>query len=486
MKLHILGETPQDKGSQLEKLTGILLESKGYKNIVVRKISTGGLEIDVSGEFDIPNVSTSQIVQLISECKAHMNPIGMTDWLKFLGKVYVEEAATRAQVNGCFIALNGVNGNVRGAYEQLVANGRNNIEIVSGEQLYNLILNTFPVSSFQEIRDYIDLQFTRTIADISLGYYDNKVYWIVEFYGDKFCILNSDGSSLERSGSEENTPVDLQVYTIANELFAGTYIDLKDEKEKQELVTLIQKCIAVALLKKEGSLDRQGLLNETAVLILGYTRENMALQDFDDAHQELCKTIFISCSNDITELDLSTETKKIEMYRFLLNQGFLPPIVLRTELYKNCINESFLVEVSKIQYGVVIPQEEVANCLMILRASPSALTVVINEIQLLVNSRKSNPEYFENNDWLNEAQSKILLRLIYETFERDFNLPSQVMATIMYEEAGIHKVSVDFEITLTGENNVVLATHKNNRTMELGQASEELGGGIMPLIPLYQ
>jgi hypothetical protein len=132
-----LGHTPQIRGLQLEKLTELILENKGYKNITTRQISSGGHELDIAGELQVPMVSKRvQNIVVICECKAHAKPIGTTDWLKFLGKVYLEEVNSNSQVNGCFISLNGVNGNVSGSYKQLKEKGKDNIELVSGDDLF--------------------------------------------------------------------------------------------------------------------------------------------------------------------------------------------------------------------------------------------------------------------------------------------------------------------------------------------------------------
>jgi hypothetical protein len=55
---------------------------------------------------------------VIGECKAYIKPIALPDWLKFLGKIFSAEISG-TQVQGCFIALLGVNGNVIGHYDAI-------------------------------------------------------------------------------------------------------------------------------------------------------------------------------------------------------------------------------------------------------------------------------------------------------------------------------------------------------------------------------
>ena len=115
----ILGKNKDDVGQQLEKLTKRLLESRGYKNVTTDTIGEGGNEIDVQADFQIPVPNNPINRRLISECKAWASPISLPDWLKFLGKVFVEEAKLGAEVDGLFVALSGVNGAVRGNYDSL-------------------------------------------------------------------------------------------------------------------------------------------------------------------------------------------------------------------------------------------------------------------------------------------------------------------------------------------------------------------------------
>lgn len=51
---------------------------------------------------------------LICECKAYRSSVSITDWLKFLGKVFVEECQDK--VEACFIVLSGGNEYVAGSY----------------------------------------------------------------------------------------------------------------------------------------------------------------------------------------------------------------------------------------------------------------------------------------------------------------------------------------------------------------------------------
>ena len=66
------------------------------------------------------------------------NVVDIPTWLKFLGKIFTEEQKTGEQVSGCLIALSGVNGNCRGAYDDLKRN-RSDIRIIAGDTLIPLL-----------------------------------------------------------------------------------------------------------------------------------------------------------------------------------------------------------------------------------------------------------------------------------------------------------------------------------------------------------
>ena len=88
MRLRILGENNDSRGSQLEALTERILNCLGYENIIKNRISHGGHEIDVEARLPQPSIAESSVTRLICECKAHNAPIGINDWLKFLGKLF--------------------------------------------------------------------------------------------------------------------------------------------------------------------------------------------------------------------------------------------------------------------------------------------------------------------------------------------------------------------------------------------------------------
>ena len=133
MQIIVLGQHQQDVGKQLEQLTGEILGYLDYSNITFNDRGRGGNEIDVTAEHTQQSIGQGFKRELICECKAYSDPVAMPDWLKFLGKIFTKELGSN-RVNGCFIALSGVNGNVRGHYRDL-RTFRPDIEIVTSEEI---------------------------------------------------------------------------------------------------------------------------------------------------------------------------------------------------------------------------------------------------------------------------------------------------------------------------------------------------------------
>jgi len=118
MQLIIFGKNSDDKGSQLEKLTASILKQQGYTSVCTNVVYAGASEVDITAKFNQPFMGTPIVHDVIGECKSNSKTIALPEWLKFLGKIFSEEVSGK-KVQGCFIALSGVNGNVIGHYNTI-------------------------------------------------------------------------------------------------------------------------------------------------------------------------------------------------------------------------------------------------------------------------------------------------------------------------------------------------------------------------------
>jgi hypothetical protein len=147
----------------------------------------------------------------------------MPDWLKFLGKMVVEETRNAPNtVRGCFIALSGANGNVIGQYQDL-RQSRTDITLVTSDDLIDLVMQVHPLVGLQEIGSRIAQLSSRQFQTIQIAYYEQRVYWIVVFENETYTLLNANGSSLTDDQIDKLRPM------VEEVVVANRYCDLSEE-----------------------------------------------------------------------------------------------------------------------------------------------------------------------------------------------------------------------------------------------------------------
>lgn len=190
MKLYILGNSKDDKGTQLEQLTTKILEYQGYTNILTNVQVSGASEIDVTArkmaKTGIKEISTP----VICECKAHEKPIVMTDWLKFIGKLYIARKTEPGTV-GLMLALSGANGAVIGS----ATNDFNDdaaTQLIANDDIIILLSHIFDLLDIESAKSRLMALPIPRVIDINLVYYNYLVWWIVECEDGHFTLCHSD------------------------------------------------------------------------------------------------------------------------------------------------------------------------------------------------------------------------------------------------------------------------------------------------------
>ena len=77
----ILGNSSDDRGTQLEVLTADLLTAMEYTNIVKNRVGPGGEEIDITAEYTRQTFAGSHTQKLMCECKAYKTRVDINHWL---------------------------------------------------------------------------------------------------------------------------------------------------------------------------------------------------------------------------------------------------------------------------------------------------------------------------------------------------------------------------------------------------------------------
>ena len=173
----------------LESMVKNILRFLQYDYITTNEIGAGGNELDVVAERRIPSINNIEVYPVICECKAHERPIDMTDWLKFLGKVY-KETLRNSRAEGLLIALNDANGNVKGDIRTCTYQ---NVRLLTAEDLMNVCIQCYSMASILQVQASANF----------IGQYDPKLGVMI---GDKNTNKKEKimfGIVKHKTGSEE-------------------------------------------------------------------------------------------------------------------------------------------------------------------------------------------------------------------------------------------------------------------------------------------
>lgn len=396
MKVHILGSSTDDTGKQLEQLTTIILEREGYTGCNCNKIIYGGGEIDVCAKKSDHNV--------IYECKAHKKPIGITDWLKFVGKIYTENLIN-PNTQGVLIALSGVNGNVRGHYEQINAADENLVRLIEEEELTKFIENEYGMPDTLYIRQKLSSLTDRIIKEFEIGYYEFEMYLICKFTDGTFAIFNKSIDIVQYDNIIQFTKVHLPNYN---------YINLEEEIQSKLRKSFIVKVIINLLINEKLSIE------DIKVKITSNPEfgdiNNISKSEIKNAITNLTIITYSDHKSEIKLLDLNDY---VEFYRVVLDGVLFLPI-FESDIYLNNINEALLTKILEIQGGVKLNKDEFVNCLMAIKYSPYAMQYAINEDHAITRYRQ-NGKALMNLENLENGHSKWFVRRIISLFKETLN-----------------------------------------------------------------
>ena len=434
MQLYILGKNRDGKGTALEELTGAILSQLGYK-VVRNYIGYGGHEIDVEAKYEQEVLGEKKVIPVVCECKAHDKPIVIGDWLKFLGKVLVERM-NNAQTMGVMIALSGANGNVQSNYDKLP--DKSYLSLICNEQLTSAVGSHYKLKSVEEIRSFVEHKTVRAIDTINLVYYEKEIWWLVGFVHGEFTIL-----------SDKLTVVD------------DKYLD--DFLNNLQDVSSYSKDGYKDILKEEIGRIRTEIIARTIVLLLMQNRElsvdDLLEQTKRTAHQpdidrnELIKTVedypcFEMAENgDVRMREFDTEGM-MEFYRWYLSGQFIVDSIV-CDYYRGHISNELLDRIIELQSGIQLSEEQRADCLFILRLSPSALMYALHPDPLITRSRN---ESTANVPEFNKFHTERFMNSLTDNFITD--LENGHYSTFYYREYGLAGYYIENKLKLKFRNDV--------------------------------
>lgn len=461
----ILGLNSDDVGTQFEELTRRLLQHHGYENVELNPVGPGGQELDVTAEFPVAGVGGAASPELlIGECKAHQSPVALPDWLKFIGKLHVAAITSHQPRRGLFVALNGVNANVRESLRRLVAEG-DRLTLIEGDQLLDEALQVFGGSDREKAVAAVRKLTSRQFVKVEIAYRAERLYWIFTFGDGAIAVLDGNGRVPGTEEMRNLTP------HLNNRLENAPIVDLVAEKEAQRRFLLTQK-FCLARLFAAGGVQPAITLRECLPEVpeAELTRAVAMLQDrgwvlLTDKKLELAGNVErdgLSAVADLLRVFL-TDPLTVKEYAMLAT----------SELFSKLFDERAIAEMGKIQGELPFPKNDWKHILWLTEHSPSALAYALNADPMIHTHRTKQPN---KSDDIDRDDAQRFIRSLLSRFSRDFREPA--LASFYFKHHRLVELEVKQITKIKGKDALVLERETNSRT-GIGQWSEEYGGGLV-------
>lgn len=401
MKLYILASGKDAKGTQLEYLTKIILESLGYEYVATNVIASGGDEIDVFGKRVFQSVNGLMVYPLVCECKAHEAPINMNDWEKFMGKVYMQRKKN-SLTQGLMIALSGANGNVKGNYEQ---SNYDEVTLLQGTDLIQPLMKTFALEEESIAREEVSHLTNQTVVSVDLVLFEKEIYWLFAFANGEYSLFDKKYQSLSPDLEAKFLPLLAQ----HSQFETSKYKNVRHEFDLVRRRSYVEKVICWHLMK--GKMNFQDAINDVVYM----TGANI-IPDLKDVEEVMPTIPFanVDAASQTATLKNDDEIDYLVFYRYLLNGPLPLPIFLYDDYYQRHIDIALLEKIQHLHHGLTLAEEDKQDCLFILRHSPSALFYALMPNKMLkaaVIIGKSG----ENNVAINHFKGELLAHLEADT-----------------------------------------------------------------------
>ncbi len=433
MKVYILGKNNDDKGSQLEELTRQLLEYQGFSYIAKNTQHSGANEIDVRAEkkdfVGIREIKTP----VICECKAYNKPIDMTDWLKFIGKLYIERKKGREAEHtiGLMISLCGANGCVQGSFRDDFSDDER-VQLITNDELYCILSELYSIREAAIVKEHLNREHKIQCWDIDIAYFEKKCYLIVSLDNSKYTICNTFGELIRGHDVEDIVPL-INTWTgFSQEM----YEDVWSNEETTALLRIIESRML------------------TGIFLLG----NISIDEvqkhivYSDSKDPVSKEQLIEAAShsEYISIDENNTLSLTEIYDTIQFINHIYNIGMQVELFssdkfQNMIDKELMEQIKLVQYGLDLNDQEKSDCLFLIKHSPSALFYSINADKFLHTYEAIAP--------INHEMKKLMhnhfFRQLVKLFEEDFSNP--VFSTMMRNNFSIAELNNHTTICLQAE-----------------------------------
>lgn len=436
IKLYVVGKNPAEKGKQLEQLTKIILEKQGYDNVCTNIIDVGGCEIDITATHKYKLMTASSGYHIIGECKAYARPIDTTDWLKFIGKLFIKRLKEKDSI-GVMISLSGANGNVIGSYNDL--KGQGFIHLITNDDLVSLLIDEYSLLKPKYIEIILKKHTDRTLAEIGLVYYCNNLYWIAGFTDGCYTLLTAKGELVNETEL-------IILKEIITDFPFQKYVDILSEFDAKMRHSKYQKLILSILMEAKSALPLDKIISEL---------EDIKRLPEPKINQEEIKAIlngnkFIHNQGDTYSIVSADSIDPVDFYHYILSD-IVPERIICTDFYLSMINEQLLEHICAIQNGLKIPDNYRDDCIFLLKYSPTALNYALTKDHAITEYRtdKGNA-IFEN---LEKAHVHWFMQKLIESFLCDYK--NRDLHPLYLEKYKIPSITFDFKLTINNESKYV-------------------------------
>jgi len=446
----VIGVTAKDKGTQLEALVRTELISQGYESVHTNVIGPGGNELDVVSERDIGVMGSSRVIPLLCEAKAHVEPIDMPAWQKFLGKVFIERTSKPATI-GMLVALNGVNGNVRGSFESIRGKDEG-IFVFDGNHLLARAREAGEIAAEDTARNVIEADYRRRLWRLEPAYYGGGYFWIVWWDDDHYSVVAAHGDRL---------PAD-EIERLRGALEGSLRGNLQPAEEVQAVAEARHRA-KVALLNS--------LLRGVDVSLA----DAIASDAVAGAVQSLLEEPFMSRSDHL-RLRPADELNAAEVGRLFISLFEYSVPVREMDFVAGGFHHAYVQRLvdtlSERQAGFTLSEEDETELRAIAPLFPSVWVSLARPIPMITSPRANDPE-LASESMLATDRSEFwdaIIQAVREDFTNVF------LRGLLYDHLHVAELAETTRVTVKSKSGVVGTMESETRTairqLEEGFASE--------------
>ena len=372
----------------------------------------------------------------------------MTDWLKFIGKLYIERK-TRPQTIGLMLALSGANGNVVGSYKKDFADDIS-VQLIANDDLIKLLHELYVLPQIKTVKESIKKYISTDISEVNLVYYNNKIWWLIEFANQKFTLCHKDGKPATKVDSQ----VILELLPAVIEYQVNDFIDLDLVLKTNSLIGEIEKW-ALTIVVQEQKCDFENLY-------LGITcrLKTESIEKFY-INEAIKWNPFMEMNGNY--IYLKENINMIEFYRYIFRTKKVTLDLIVSDFYQKHIDKSLLQNIWAIQNGYKVEENQEEDVIKLLKMSPLALNSVLFPNPILQGYEKTKGDMD-----MCRMHHSYMMNFLTNCFMLDVQNPSLVDIYYNYFNIKVLRINNNISVEFKDGTSLNVDSTKNLAIMKLG------------------